>query len=122
VLADALGALHGTPIDLATLREMAMGGDPGAQRLLTDAGRELGAVLAAVGNCIDPEAYVIGGELADPMVDGIRSGIADRALPASAAVPVRPAALGPVGGALGAAALVIRSDAVRDHFANITVT
>ncbi len=125
VLADALGALHGEPMDLAAVRDLAMGGDPGAHRLLTDAGRELGAVLAAVGNCIDPEAYIIGGELAapgSPLIDGVRAGIADRALPASATVPVRPAALGPVGGALGAAAVVIRSEAVREHFANLTVT
>jgi predicted NBD/HSP70 family sugar kinase len=124
VLADALGALHGRAIDLAAVRDMAIGGDAGAQRLLTDAGRELGAVLAAVGNCIDPEAYIVGGELAapgSPLIDGVRAGIADRALPASASVPVRPAALGPVGGALGAAALIIRSDAVREHFANLAV-
>jgi predicted NBD/HSP70 family sugar kinase len=125
VLAEALTALHGRTMDLAAVRELAMRGDPGARRLLTDAGRELGTVLAAVGNCIDPEVYVIGGELGapgSPLIDGVRAGIADRALPASATVPVRPAALGPVGGALGAAALVIRSDAVREHFANIAVT
>jgi predicted NBD/HSP70 family sugar kinase len=119
VLLEALEALHGTHLDLDDMVELAASGDAGVCRVLADAGREIGAVLASLCNVLNPEAVVVGGELGgagSPLLDGVREGIDRGALPASAAVTVLPAALGELGGALGAASLVVRSGDVPVQF------
>jgi predicted NBD/HSP70 family sugar kinase len=119
VLLEAIEALHGTHLDLEDMLALAASGDAGVSRVLTDAGREIGAVLASVCNVLNPEAVVVGGELGragSPLLDGVREGIGRGALPGSAAATVLPAALGELGGALGAASLVVRSGAVPVQF------
>jgi predicted NBD/HSP70 family sugar kinase len=82
--------------DVPPLTELA--GDEAAARVITDAGRTLGRVLADLVNCLNPAAVVLGGELGvsgAPLVAGVRESIDRYAEPASArAVDVVPAQLG----------------------------
>jgi predicted NBD/HSP70 family sugar kinase len=120
ILLEALEALHGTHLDLDDMVDLAASGDAGVCRVLTDSGREIGAVLASLCNVLNPEAVVVGGELGragSPLLDGVREGLDRGALPGSAAVSLFPAALGELGGALGAASLIVRSGAVPAQFA-----
>lgn len=58
-----------------------------AARVITDAGRTVGRVLADLVNCLNPEAIVLGGELGvagTPFVAGVRESIDRYAQPASA--------------------------------------
>ncbi len=67
-------------------------------RILDEAGRTLGGVLADLCNLLNPEAIIVGGEIGaagDPVIDGIRAAIDRRAQPATAAtLEILPAALG----------------------------
>ena len=73
-------------------------GDPVAARVITEAGRTLGAVLADLCNCLNPAAIILGGELGTagaPFVAGVRESVDRYAQPAIAqAVDVRTAELG----------------------------
>jgi glucokinase len=85
-------------------------GDELAEKLMTRAERALGIAIASAINLVDPEAVILGG--------GMGSRFADRALPviSEQATPylfdpsdppaLRPAGLGDLGGAIGAALLV----------------
>jgi len=72
--------------------------NPVARRVVTEAGRTLGQVLAELCNCLNPEAIILGGELGTagrPLVAGVRESIDRYAQPAIAqAVDVRTAELG----------------------------
>lgn len=72
--------------------------DPIAARVITEAGRTVGRVLAELCNCLNPAAIILGGELGTagrPLVAGVRESIDRYAQPATAqAVDVRTAALG----------------------------
>jgi predicted NBD/HSP70 family sugar kinase len=60
---------------------------PAAARVLTDAGRTIGLVLADLVNCLNPGAIIIGGELSvagEPLAAGVRESIDRYAQPASA--------------------------------------
>jgi predicted NBD/HSP70 family sugar kinase len=95
--------------------ELAQAGDAGVWRVLADAGREIGTVIAAQCNVLDPEAVIVGGELSgegSPLLDGMREAL-DRALVAAGPPPnVVPAALRELAGPLGAAAIVVRSSEI----------
>lgn len=71
--------------------------DPIAARVLSEAGRTLGRVLADVCNLLNPNAVILGGELSKtdgPFIGGIRESIRIHAQPAIAdALVVLPAAL-----------------------------
>ncbi|MFD0331801.1 ROK family protein [Streptacidiphilus monticola] len=92
------------------------GGDPITQRILDDAGRLLGEVLAVLCNLLNPAALIIGGELGScdgPLLDGVKATVHRNAQPAIAAsLRVLPAQLGVdaelVGAATMAAALARR--------------
>jgi predicted NBD/HSP70 family sugar kinase len=61
--------------------------NPAAARVLTDAGRTIGRVVADLVNCLNPAAIVLGGELGaagEPFVGGVRESIDRYAQPASA--------------------------------------
>jgi predicted NBD/HSP70 family sugar kinase len=112
-LVEAIEVLHGRHLHLDDLLRLAAEGDLGVQRVLADAGRQIGAVLSALCNVLNPAAVVVGGELGrpgSPLIDGVRDGIERGSLPEVAAVKLLPAALGDLGGVLGAAGLVVRSD------------
>ena len=97
VLLEAIEALHGTHVDLEDMVALAASGDAGVRRVLADAGREIGTVLASLCNVLNPEAVLVGGELGragSPLLDGVREGIDRGALPGAAAVTVLPCSAG----------------------------
>lgn len=91
----------------------AISGDPVVARLLAEAGRTLGRVLADLCNCLNPEAIVLGGELGavgEPFARGVRESIDRSAQPAVAdAVDIRTAELGLRSELLGAVATAARA-------------
>ena len=61
--------------------------NPAAARVLTEAGRTVGRVLADLVNCLNPSAVVLGGELGaagELFAAGVRESVARYAQPASA--------------------------------------
>ncbi len=110
LLAAARGA-HGPRLELAGLIELVRGGDFGTRRIIGEAGRAIGRVLADLCNHVNPEAIVVGGDLSavgEPLLAGIREAIDRYALPGAAeAVDVRAAVLGERAEVLGALSLVI---------------
>jgi predicted NBD/HSP70 family sugar kinase len=93
--------------------ELVAAGDLGATRVVNDAGRAVGRVLADLCNAFNPQAVVVGGELSEagePLLGGIRETIDRFALPAAAeAVEVIHGRLGERAEVLGALALVTQS-------------
>ncbi|WP_371502363.1 ROK family transcriptional regulator [Kitasatospora sp. NBC_00374] len=92
----ATGTQNAPGTSLPPLAEL--GTRPATARVITDAGRTLGRVLADLVNCLNPGAIIIGGELGQggaPLVAGVRESIDRYAQPAVAdAVEVRVSALG----------------------------
>jgi predicted NBD/HSP70 family sugar kinase len=84
--------LDSDSIDLAELN------DPISARILNEAGRSLGSVLAGLCDLINPTLLIIGGELGSsgkPLIDGVRASVNRFAQPStSSAISVVPAALG----------------------------
>jgi predicted NBD/HSP70 family sugar kinase len=78
------------------LAEVAL--DPVGARVISEAGRHLGRVVADICNCLNPARVVLGGQLGaagEPFAAGVRESVARYAQPAiSAAVEIRPAELG----------------------------
>jgi predicted NBD/HSP70 family sugar kinase len=110
LLTAARGA-HGNELELAGLIELVRNGDFGTRRIVGEAGRAIGRVLADLCNHVNPEAIIVGGDLSavgDPLLAGIREAIDRYALPGAAeAVDVRAAVLGERAEVLGALSLVI---------------
>src|SRR5262249_43943706 len=85
VLRELLEPVPGSPVTLHDINRLAAAGDVGVLRLLSDAGREIGAGLAGVVLAVNPDALIVGGELGgadSPLLDGVRAGLRARALPA----------------------------------------
>ena len=110
-LLELLQPARDEPLTVAGLLELVEAGDVGAQRIVNDAGRAVGRVLADLCNLINPEAIIVGGELSAagmPLLDGIRLALDRFAQPGAAeAVEVLPGTLGHRAEVLGALALVI---------------
>lgn len=110
-LVAALRPSRGRDLTVQGLIDLVHEGDVGATRIVTDAGRAVGRVLADLCNYVNPECIIAGGDLAAagaPLLDGIRDSIDRYALPAAAAtVEVKAGALGDRAEVLGALALVI---------------
>lgn len=83
--------------------------DPVSRRILREAGRTVGQVVAGLCNCLNPELVLLGGELGatgEPFAAGVRDAVDRYAQPATAAaVVVRAAGLGLRAELLGAVAL-----------------
>ncbi len=64
---DSLLALlrptHGAGLTATGLLELIAAADIAAIRVVRDAGRSIGRVLAGLANCLDPEAIIVGGDL-----------------------------------------------------------
>jgi predicted NBD/HSP70 family sugar kinase/biotin operon repressor len=109
-LTTALRQIHGPDMTVDDLIALSHNGDPGAGRLIADAGAAVGRVLAATCSLLDPELVIIGGELAPagaPLLNSIRASLERWISPASGSYPV---ALGELGGkaeVLGAIALAM---------------
>ena len=86
-------------------------GEPLAVRLVRDAGRALGQVLAGSVNFFNPSAIVIGGDLGEvheQLLAGVREVIFERSLPlATRDLRTAPSRLGDRAGIVGAAIMVI---------------
>jgi predicted NBD/HSP70 family sugar kinase len=110
-LLAAARAAHGPELTLQGLLELVQAGDFGARRIVGEAGRAVGRVLADLCNHVNPQAIVVGGDLSaagEPLLAGIREEIDRHALPGAAeAVEVKAAVLGERAEVLGALALVI---------------
>lgn len=81
-------ATHQTEFDESAVPPLAeLSDNPPAARVLTEAGRTVGRVLADLVNCLNPAALVLGGELGaagEPFAAGIRESVARYAQPAGA--------------------------------------
>ncbi len=97
--------------NIRTLIEMIAAGDIGAQRVVNDAGREIGRVVAGLCNVLSPSGVIVGGDLgivAESLLNGIREALDRYALPpVRAALELRAGVLGERAEMLGALALVI---------------
>ena len=86
-------------------------GHAGAIRMVRDAGRTLGEVLAGTVNFFNPAVIVIGGDIAEAhaqLLAGVREGIFSRSLPlATRDLRIVPCRLGDRAGVIGAAIMVI---------------
>ena len=107
----ALRHAHGAELGVRDVLALIAGGDPGARRVVSDAGRAIGRVLADHCNVLNPAAVIVGGELSGagaPLLDGIRDSVDRYAQPAIAqAVEIMPGALGERAEVLGALATII---------------
>ena len=107
-LCEQLRRSHGD-LDIEGLLVQAAAGDRGCRRVLQDAARVVGRVLADLCNTLNPDAVVIGGELADAgelLLEPLQEAIWQHAIPAAAAsVTVVPGALGTRAELLGALVL-----------------
>src|SRR5262249_19528967 len=103
----------GHDVSRRELLELVATGDLGATRVVNDAGRAVGRVLADLCNVVNPEAIVVGGELSEagePLLSGIREAVDRYALPGAAdVVEVVQGQLGERAEVLGALALVAQS-------------
>ena len=86
-------------------------GDAGCRRVIGDAGRALGQVVATLLNVLNPEMLIVGGDLAaagDLLLDGVRESVARAALPeTSRGAQLVAGVLGDRAQVLGALALVV---------------
>jgi predicted NBD/HSP70 family sugar kinase len=102
---------EGGKTSMPALVEMLVAGDIGAQRVVNDAGREIGRVVAGLCNVLSPSGVIVGGDLgvvADSLLNGIREALDRYALPpVRAALELRAGVLGERAELLGALALVI---------------
>jgi predicted NBD/HSP70 family sugar kinase len=110
-LAALLRPAHGRDMSGPEILELVSSGDLGARRVLADAGRAIGRVLADLCNVLNPEAIVVGGAMSaagEPLLGGIREAVDRFALPGAAeVVRVLRGELGERVGLLGALTLVI---------------
>jgi predicted NBD/HSP70 family sugar kinase len=109
-LTAALRQIRGGDTTVDDLIALSHEGDPGAARLITDAGVAVGRVLAAMCSLLDPELVVIGGELVpagQPLLDSVRRSLARWISPASGRYPVVFGELGARAEVLGAIALAM---------------
>ena len=86
-------------------------GNPDAIRLVRDAGRALGEVLASCVNFFNPRVIVLGGDIGEVhehLLAGLREVVFQRSLPlATRNLRVVPTALGDRAGVTGAAIMVV---------------
>ncbi len=116
-IAALLAEAYGGELTTTDVVRLATEGDVGAERLVRDAGRAVGRVLADIVNVLNPELVVLGGELAavgEPLREGVVESLRRYALPAAtAAVRVELGVLGDRAEVLGALALVTHGHGVR---------
>ena len=101
----------GRDVSAGEMLDLVGRGDLGATRVVNDAGRAIGRVLADLCNALNPEAIIVGGQLSQagkPLLGGIRESVDRYALPAAGqGVRVLLGELGERAEVIGALALVI---------------
>ena len=108
------GKLRASGVDATSSHDvvaLARGGSVLATRLLRDAGRTIGEVLASAVSLLNPSVIVLGGTIAeagDPLLAGVREIVYRRSLPlATAQLRIVQASAGDLSGVVGAAVMVI---------------
>jgi len=111
-LLEPLRASHGT-MALRDVIQRALDGDPGCARVIADAGASIGAVVAGLAMAVNPQAVVVGGELAETgelLLGPLREAIRHRVLLNQIApLEVVPAELGQRAEVIGGLELVLQS-------------
>ena len=94
------------------LVRLAVAGDADARHLVREAGRRIGEVLASAVNLLNPEAVVVGGDLAeayDTFVAGLRESVYSQASAlATRELRIVPVTYGERAGVVGCAAMAVR--------------
>lgn len=96
--------------DTAAVVELARDPEPVSARILRDAGRATGDVLATIVNFFNPNTLVLGGQLsqAEPYVASIRSTLHERCLPiAVEGLRITFSSAGPLAGVIGGGHLML---------------
>jgi predicted NBD/HSP70 family sugar kinase len=110
-LVDRLRGSHGDDLTVEAMLDAALAGDADCRRVLHDAGRALGQVVAMLFNVLNPELVVMGGHLAragELLLGGVRESVGRAALPeTSRGAEVVTGVLGDRAQVLGALALVV---------------
>jgi len=110
-LADRLAAAGRDAANSRDVVRLVKDGDAAAIRMVRDAGRTLGEVLAGTVNFFNPAVIVIGGDIAEAhaqLLAGVREGIFSRSLPlATRDLRIVPSRLGDRAGVIGAAITAI---------------
>jgi predicted NBD/HSP70 family sugar kinase len=110
-LADRLTAAGAAAANSRDVVRLVRDGDATAIRMVRDAGRTLGEVLAGTVNFFNPAVIVIGGDIAEAheqLLAGVREGIFSRSLPlATRDLRIVPSRLGDRAGVIGAAITAI---------------
>jgi predicted NBD/HSP70 family sugar kinase len=110
-LIDLLRASHGADLTLERMVALAVEGDPACQRVIDDAARIVGGVIAALCNQFNPERIVVGGKLSEVgelLLAPMRESVRRYAIPAAAErVELVTGALGERAELLGALVLVV---------------
>ena len=104
---------RGLPVEhIRDLVRLAVAGDPDARHLVREAGRRIGEALASAVNLLNPEAVVVGGDLAqayDTFVAGLRESVYSQASAlATRELRIVPVTHGEQSGVVGCAAMAIR--------------
>ncbi|MBA0124389.1 ROK family transcriptional regulator [Haloechinothrix sp. YIM 98757] len=113
-LIQLLQPAHEEELTVARMLELGRQGDAGANRVLDDAGRTIGRVLADLCNSLNPAAVVVGGDIgpSPALVSGIRDSVDRYAQPdAAAALRVTAGELGDRAEVMGALALALNVSA-----------
>ncbi|MBX3078475.1 MAG: ROK family transcriptional regulator [Salinibacterium sp.] len=79
-ITQAVAAVRGTTVSYDEALDLALAGEPAAKRVIDDAGRGLGRMIAAVANLTAPERVILGGEgvrLVDVAGEAVHRGIAE---------------------------------------------
>ncbi|MBB4661625.1 ROK family transcriptional regulator [Conexibacter arvalis] len=111
-IVDLLEPARGERLAIEQAVALARGGDRASQRVIGDAARAIGVVVAQVCNILNPAKVIVGGDLSaagDVLLDPLRDEVSRHAVPAAGGrVEIVPGVLGRRAEVLGAAALVLR--------------
>jgi predicted NBD/HSP70 family sugar kinase len=111
-LVAALRRTHGELDSIEQVVALAAAGDPGARRIVADAGAHLGVAAGGLVNIVNPRRIVVGGELGragDVLLEPLRRALRRSAVrPSVDAVEVLGGELGDRSEVLGAVAVVLR--------------
>jgi predicted NBD/HSP70 family sugar kinase len=109
-LADRLRSTGAAAANSRDVARLVRAGDTAAVRMVRDAGRSIGEVLAGCVNFFNPGVIVVGGDLAEAqeLLAGVREVTIQRSLPlATGELRIMPSTLGDRAGVIGAAIMVI---------------
>jgi predicted NBD/HSP70 family sugar kinase len=111
-LLDSLRGSRGPGLTMQDMFDLALSGDVGSRRVIADAGRMIGVVIANLCNLMNPGLVIVGGPLSvvgDVLLEPLRASFARCALPVVvASTQLVEGRLGDRATALGAVGLALR--------------